>query len=132
MSKNAPSIQTLSILNKETIHAGFHMIPYITQTVLTKLPSSTYVLFTDTNIEKAGYLQLFHEEFAKQIAGLAKDTPPRFLSRLLPPGEQSKSREGKASLEDFMLEHKCTRDTVVLALGGGVVGDLVGFVSATL
>lgn len=36
----------------------------------------------------------------------------------------------KAELEDFMLEHRCTRDTVVLALGGGVVGDLVGFVSA--
>lgn len=30
-----------------------------------------------------------------------------------------------------MLSHRCTRDTVILALGGGVVGDLVGFVAST-
>ena len=30
-----------------------------------------------------------------------------------------------------MLQHLCNRDTCMLALGGGVVGDLVGFVAAT-
>jgi len=49
----------------------------------------------------------------------------------IPPGEASKSREIKAAIEDFMLEKRCTRDTVVVALGGGVVGDLSGFVAAT-
>lgn len=49
----------------------------------------------------------------------------------IPPGEASKSREVKAGIEDFMLEKKCTRDTVIVALGGGVVGDLSGFVAAT-
>lgn len=31
-----------------------------------------------------------------------------------------------------MLDNKCTRDTVILAFGGGVIGDLTGFVAATL
>ena len=30
-----------------------------------------------------------------------------------------------------MLQHLCNRDTCMIALGGGVVGDLVGFVAAT-
>merc|ERR1740121_3406349 len=49
----------------------------------------------------------------------------------IPAGEPSKSREVKSAIEDFMLEHRCTRDTVVVALGGGVVGDLSGFLAAT-
>jgi len=31
-----------------------------------------------------------------------------------------------------LLDSKCTRDTVMLAFGGGVIGDLTGFVAATL
>ena len=30
-----------------------------------------------------------------------------------------------------MLSNKCTRDSAILALGGGVVGDLAGFTAAT-
>ena len=33
--------------------------------------------------------------------------------------------------QDYMLSNKCTRDSAMLALGGGVVGDLVGFTAAT-
>ncbi len=49
-----------------------------------------------------------------------------------PAGESSKSRHWKATLEDSLLSKKAGRDTVLLALGGGVTGDLVGFVAATL
>ncbi len=47
------------------------------------------------------------------------------------PGEASKTRESKVLLEDQMLQRGCGRDTVVIALGGGVVLDLAGFVAAT-
>ncbi|GJG87973.1 hypothetical protein tb265_31540 [Gemmatimonadetes bacterium T265] len=47
------------------------------------------------------------------------------------PGEVSKTREQWAALTDRMLAAGCGRDTAVLALGGGVVGDLAGFVAAT-
>lgn len=49
----------------------------------------------------------------------------------VPPGESSKSRAMKAKIEDQMLALGCGRDTLVIALGGGVITDLVGFVAAT-
>ncbi len=49
----------------------------------------------------------------------------------VPPGEQSKTRHFKEMLEDQMLTAKLGRDTVIIALGGGVITDLAGFVAAT-
>lgn len=48
-----------------------------------------------------------------------------------PAGEKSKSRKIKENIEDKMLELGLSRDTCIIALGGGVVGDLAGFVAAT-
>jgi pentafunctional AROM polypeptide len=136
-TSNSPMTTTdvlkVSILGKESIHCGFHLTPYIVRTVLTTLPSSTYVLVTDTHVSNF-HLGAFETEFENALAVLPSgtSTKPRFLSHVVPPGETSKSREGKANIEDFLLLNRCTRDTVLLALGGGVIGDLVGFVAATL
>jgi pentafunctional AROM polypeptide len=120
-------IQKVSILGRESIHCGFHLIPHIVQTVIKSLPSSAYVLITDTNVASL-YLAAFVAEFNSALA----NSKTRFLSYAVSPGESVKSREGKAEIEDFLLANTCTRDTVILALGGGVIGDLVGFVAATL
>ncbi|KAI0666466.1 aromatic amino acid family biosynthesis-like protein [Trametes maxima] len=119
-------VRKVSILGKESIHCGFHLIPYIVKIIIDTLPSSTYVLVTDTNV---GNLHL--HGFQKEFDSCRASTDARFLTYVVAPGETSKSREGKAEIEDFLLLNKCTRDTVVLALGGGVIGDLVGFVAAT-
>lgn len=50
---------------------------------------------------------------------------------VFPAGESSKNRQEKEHLEDAMLEVGLGRDSAVIALGGGVVGDLAGFVAAT-
>lgn len=55
----------------------------------------------------------------------------RTLLLSFPPGEQSKNSQTKIELEERMLEASCDRNTLVIALGGGVVGDLAGFVAAT-
>jgi 3-dehydroquinate synthase len=49
----------------------------------------------------------------------------------VPPGEESKSLETAAGLYDRLTEALAERTTPVLALGGGVTGDLAGFVAAT-
>lgn len=120
-------LRKVSILGKESIHCGFNLVPYIVKTVVETLPSSTYVLITDT-VVASYHLKKFQDEFESSLQGKSA----RFICKTVAPGETSKSREGKAELEDFLLLNKCTRDTVVLALGGGVIGDLVGFVAATL
>lgn len=55
----------------------------------------------------------------------------RTIFRAIPAGEAHKTRESWAALTDWMLGERCGRDTTVVALGGGVVGDLAGFVAAT-
>ncbi|GAA6053965.1 hypothetical protein NBRC10513_002836 [Rhodotorula toruloides] len=130
MARTETAVDKMSILGSESIHCGFHLIPYIVETVLSTLQSSTYVLFTDTHLAPL-YLSSFSSAFEEAIDKLQIETRPRFITHVIAPGEQSKSRETKAELEDFLLSHRCTRDTVVLALGGGVVGDLIGFVAAT-
>ena len=46
-------------------------------------------------------------------------------------GEQFKEMDQVMSVYDFMASHGMGRDTILIALGGGVVGDLAGFVAAT-
>jgi 3-dehydroquinate synthase len=48
-----------------------------------------------------------------------------------PAGEKSKQQQTKQYLEEKMLRARCNRNTLCLALGGGVVGDLAGFLAAT-
>lgn len=63
---------------------------------------------------------------------LAATLPAGRVVRLtVPPGEAHKTRESWARLTDELLAAGCGRDTTVVALGGGVVGDLAGFVAAT-
>lgn len=49
----------------------------------------------------------------------------------VPSGEKSKSRDSWARLTDELLQRRFGRDSGVVALGGGVIGDLAGFVAAT-
>ncbi|ORY64270.1 EPSP synthase-domain-containing protein [Pseudomassariella vexata] len=83
------------------------------------LKSSTYVLITDTNLD-ATYVPVFET-----------GSQSRLLTKTIPPGETSKSRETKAEIDDWLLEQGCTRDTIIIALGGGVIGDMIGYVAAT-
>lgn len=50
---------------------------------------------------------------------------------LMADGERHKNLETYGALMDFLLEHRHNRTTTLVALGGGVVGDLTGFAAAT-
>ena len=50
---------------------------------------------------------------------------------ILPPGESTKSLTHAATLFDVLVDHHADRRSVVVALGGGVIGDLAGFAAAT-
>ena len=49
----------------------------------------------------------------------------------VPEGESSKSLNQAEKLYDHLLALNCDRKSILVALGGGVIGDLVGFVAAT-
>lgn len=50
---------------------------------------------------------------------------------VIPPGEASKSLDRAADLYDDLVKIRADRHTAIVALGGGVVGDLAGFAAAT-
>ncbi|KAK2738339.1 3-dehydroquinate dehydratase (3-dehydroquinase) [Myotisia sp. PD_48] len=122
---------TIKILGRDSIVADFGIWRnHVAQDLLQNCPSSTYILVSDTSIAPL-YVPGFLKSF--ENASASKSPKPRLLTYTIAPGESSKSRQTKASIEDWMLscQPPCGRDTVVIALGGGVIGDLVGFVAAT-
>jgi 3-dehydroquinate synthase len=50
---------------------------------------------------------------------------------VLPDGEEHKNWQTLNLIYDALLAHRCERGTSIIALGGGVVGDLAGFAAAT-
>ncbi len=53
------------------------------------------------------------------------------LATLVPDGEEHKTLAWASRLYDVLMDHKMDRGSTIMALGGGVIGDLAGFVAAT-
>lgn len=53
------------------------------------------------------------------------------LPIILPDGEKYKNAESLSRIYDALLQHRCERKTTLIALGGGVIGDLTGYAAAT-
>lgn len=73
---------------------------------------------TDENLASAGHLQTL----------LGKRDVPTFT--ISPPGEVSKTIDTAVSIIEAMEKAYLGRDTLVVALGGGTVGDIAGFAAA--
>ncbi|MBM3515247.1 MAG: iron-containing alcohol dehydrogenase, partial [Alphaproteobacteria bacterium] len=78
-------------------------------------------IVTDTNVARH-HLEPVVASFAD--AGIKTDRV------ILPAGEQSKSFSQLEALIDALLAAKCERNTMIVALGGGVIGDLAGFAAS--
>ena len=74
-------------------------------------------------------VRLWHHQGARFMAGLG-DIQADLI--LIPPGEDSKSWRQLASLIDSLLLVGVERSDHIVAFGGGVIGDLVGFAAAIL
>lgn len=70
--------------------------------------------------------------YAKRLENVLEEQD--FLVHIIeiPAGEESKCKEQLFRLYDEMLDFGMTRTDLIVALGGGVVGDLTGFAAATL
>ena len=53
-----------------------------------------------------------------------------FCASIVPPGENSKKFQTLLPILDYIAENRLTRDDCIIALGGGVIGDLAGFAAA--
>ena len=103
-------------------------LAHVARVVEERAPSHRYAIITDDNVAPH-YLDRVRESFvAGSSRGAARD---RVHAVVIPAGEEHKTRERWSAITDTLLAHGCGRDTAIIALGGGVVGDLGGFVAAT-
>ena len=91
-------------------------------TELSALASGSVLIVTDTNVAP---LWLERAEASLKAAGFT------VYSVVLPAGEASKSLENYGKLLRLLADKHLTRTDTVVALGGGVMGDLAGFAAAT-
>ena len=84
-------------------------------------PAHHYAVLTDDDVAPH-----YADAVAASLARHGRATVHRMRA-----GEVHKTRETWARLTDELLDAGCGRDTTVVAMGGGVVGDVAGFVAAT-
>jgi 3-dehydroquinate synthase len=80
------------------------------------------VVIADTTVKKL---------YGDILSQALKKTGYPFLVLTFRGSESAKNQKTKQSLEEQMLKHGCGRRTLCIALGGGVTGDIAGFIAAT-
>lgn len=83
-----------------------------------RFPGARYAIVTDETVA---------EHHLEAVAKSLTDADLAFTSIVVTPGEASKSFEVLESVVDGVLSARLERGDLLIALGGGVVGDLVGF-----
>ena len=87
-----------------------------------KYKSEKILIVSDSNVTPLYAETLYHT--------LKKSSFNTYLFSI-PAGERYKNLNTKTDIENYMFENNFTRDSLIIALGGGVVGDISGFVAAT-
>ena len=90
--------------------------------ILQYLKRKSVAIVTNTTVAP-----LYLEKLAKPL----KDAGVSVIEIILPDGESHKNTETLNLIYDALLKNRCERSTTLIALGGGVIGDLTGYAAAT-
>jgi 3-dehydroquinate synthase len=69
--------------------------------------------------------------YMQAIAQPLRDAGVSVIEIILPDGEAYKNNQTLQIIYDHLLQNRCERNTTLIALGGGVIGDLTGYAAAT-
>jgi 3-dehydroquinate synthase len=86
-----------------------------------RVRGSSAVVVTDQNVEK----------LANGVVASLQAAGFQTTLAVLPAGESQKNLQAASGLYDRLADHQSDRRTLIVAVGGGVIGDLAGFVAAT-
>ena len=103
------------------IHIGRGLISQA-DLILPHLKRKSVAIVTNTTVAPL-YLAKF--ALALKSAGVS------VIEIILPDGEAYKNSETLNLIYDALLKNRCERNTTLIALGGGVIGDLTGYAAAT-
>src|SRR5438128_11538957 len=102
---------------------GPGLLETVGEAIKEKLAPSRIAIVADTNVGP-----LFAEPVKKSLTSAGFDS----LLITVPAGEQSKTLEQTGTVCEQMLQESLDRQSIVIGLGGGVIGDLSRFVAAIL
>ncbi|MHC4123890.1 MAG: 3-dehydroquinate synthase [Planctomycetota bacterium] len=100
------------------INIGSDILGSVLETVEAKFDNRNYFIITDENLVKAGHFEKLLDN---------RDIPSFVIE---PPGENSKNINTVTSIIETMEKASLGRDSLLIALGGGTVGDIAGFAAA--
>lgn len=83
--------------------------------------------YLDSNLY---YVIIADDQIPQTYINSVKDACPNHLLIHFPAGETSKSMNEFARIIDILVDHNIKKDAVIIAVGGGVTGDLAGFVAS--
>ncbi len=104
------------------IHIGSGLLEGAVDFMRERSPIEHVAVITDTNVDGL-YADALADRFVE--AGIESQV------MVVDAGEPSKSPDVLAELWQTMIDQGCDRQTVVIAVGGGVIGDLAGFAAAS-
>ena len=103
------------------IHIGSGLLSQ-PELILPHLKRKQVAIVTNTTVAP-----LYLEKIAKPL----KDNGVSIVEIILPDGEAYKNSDTLNLIYDALLKNRCERSTTLIALGGGVIGDLTGYAAAT-
>jgi 3-dehydroquinate synthase len=124
MTPSENTMQTLNVGLAERsypIHIGSGLLSRI-ELLLPHIPQKRTIIVSNTTVAPL-YLQ--------QLTEVLRANGVDVQSIILPDGEQYKSGESLNTIYDALLSVRSERGTPLIALGGGVIGDITGYAAAT-
>jgi 3-dehydroquinate synthase len=104
------------------VFVGYGLLDKLGEKMRQAALSGTATIISDKNVFSL---------YGSKVVGILKDAGFVVNSFVVPPGEETKNMDYAIKIYDFLVGHRAERDDVIIALGGGMVGDLAGFVAAT-
>jgi shikimate kinase/3-dehydroquinate synthase len=104
------------------IFVGYGLLDKVGEKMKQAALSGTATIISDENVFSL---------YGSKVEGILKDAGFAVNSFVVPPGEETKNMDYAIKIYDSLVAHRTERDDIIIALGGGMVGDLAGFVAAT-
>ncbi len=125
-SEIEPIWTTIDEKTRYPIYIGTDIIPEFGHLFKERMPRcSQALLVTNRTVEEV------HAAKISQISESLANLGVELIVEAIPEGERTKSYWGLGMLYDFFAEHQLDRQSVIIAMGGGVIGDLAGFAAST-
>lgn len=110
------------VKNPYDIIIGYDILDGLPDRIQELTRAKTVVVITDDHVDKW---------YGERVLGMLQEAGYRGLKFVFPHGEANKTMQTICEILYFMEENQVTRSDLVVALGGGIVGDVSGFAAAS-